>query len=841
MKTAIRLLNPGLAVVRYDCALFCNLLCLAASISFAAEPKLNDPQQKFTITLFASAPQIVNPIGVQVDAKGRVFAIESHTHFRPKNYAGPAKDRILILEDTNGDSQADKVTVFHEGFTASMDLLLAANGDLYVAERSAIHLLRDKNGVGQADEDTVVVKLETAGNYPHNGLSGLALDGHGGMYFGLGENLGAAYKLIGSDGNALAGEAEGGSIYHMHLDGSKLRRVATGVWNPFGIGVDKSGNVFATDNDPDSSPPCRLLHVVEGGDYGYEFRYGRSGLHPFQCWNGELPGTLPMLSGIGEAPCEIVPWDNGLLIASWADNRLEHYTLKPHGLSFEVEQNVVISGDLNFRPVGIAISSTDGALYVSDWASASYELPGTGRIWKLTPKQAARKEDARQPMNDNAEFREFLKQPMAAKYLDHADPFFRHQAILAATKEIENDTFKGDVKELKPAGKAALVVAYKRAGKVAKLPEFLIDSDPAVRIAALKWVADQRLTEHRPAVEAGLKSSTLTRDLLAAYLATLERLDSPKVTSNLPKAELVLPILNDSKQSAAVRRLALMLLPPDHKELTAAKLNELLTLQDEALCLEVVRTMLLARHAERIKILAELARDPAQPRALRASAMAGLAGSGEYKSYLIKTATSDDRLLGLEALRSLVDMPLDAADREQLAKLGELPEVKRLLGKPAADLPPNSDIAAWLALTAGAGDADAGRRIFFHSKVGYCARCHKYDGRGQQVGPDLTRIAERATPEWLLTAILNPSRDVAPVYRQWQIETKDGRQLIGLSLRKGSHAEDYLGLDGQPFTVRLDQIEERRESPLSMMPAGFEQQLTPGELRDLRAFLLQKK
>ena len=42
----------------------------------------------------------------------------------------------------------------------------------------------------------------------------------------------------------------------------------------------------------------RLLHVVEGGDYGYRFRNGRKGTHPFTSWNGELPGTLPMVAAL---------------------------------------------------------------------------------------------------------------------------------------------------------------------------------------------------------------------------------------------------------------------------------------------------------------------------------------------------------------------------------------------------------------------------------------------------------------------------------------------------------------------------------------------------------------
>ncbi len=70
----------------------------AANTVNAAPPQPTDPRLK--IDLFAETPQVVTPIGVAVDAKGRVFVVESHTHFPPPGYKGPKTDRILMLEDT---------------------------------------------------------------------------------------------------------------------------------------------------------------------------------------------------------------------------------------------------------------------------------------------------------------------------------------------------------------------------------------------------------------------------------------------------------------------------------------------------------------------------------------------------------------------------------------------------------------------------------------------------------------------------------------------------------------------------------------------------------------------
>ncbi len=271
-------------------------------------------------------------------------------------------------------------------------------GSVYLATRNEILRLRDTDGDGKADEHRRLVFLETKGDYPHNGLSGLAFDSKGNLYFGLGENLGAAYKLIGADGTTLTGGGEGGSVFWCTADGRKLRRVATGFWNPFGVCRDIFGRIFAVDNDPDAMPPCRLVHVVEGGDYGYQFRYGRSGRHPFQSWDGQLPGTLPMVSGTGEAPCEVLSYESDglpreylgdLLVTSWADHRVERYQLKERGASFAAERKPFVQGGENFRPVGMAVAP-DGSLFVSDWVRSDYNLHGKGAIWHIRARETGK-------------------------------------------------------------------------------------------------------------------------------------------------------------------------------------------------------------------------------------------------------------------------------------------------------------------------------------------------------------------------------------------------------------------------------------------------------------------
>ncbi|MBI5760205.1 MAG: hypothetical protein HZA46_16940, partial [Planctomycetales bacterium] len=409
-----------------------TLVLAIAWCQFAAAadplPKSLDPRIK--IELFAENPQLNTPTGIDVDHAGRVWVIESNTHFPPEGYTGHPTDRVLVMTDKDGDGQADDIVTFTDGLKFTMSVAVRplwfpvsgkalAAGDskktagdsanppaasaapltsVYLATRHEIFLFHDDDGDLKADRKESIVRLETNGNYPHNGLAGIAFDPIGWMFFGFGENLGEPYKIIGSDGTTLSGGGEGGNVYRCRLDGSKLERWATGFWNPHASCFDAFGRLFTVDNDADSRPPCRLLHIIPGGDYGFRFRNGRKGLHPFTAWNGEIPGTLPMVAGTGEAPSGILAYESdglpdeylgNLLVTSWGDHRIDRFRLKPKGASFESLAEPLIVGGENFRPVGIACAP-DGSLFVSDWVLRDYKLHGKGRVWKVTPAHAAK-------------------------------------------------------------------------------------------------------------------------------------------------------------------------------------------------------------------------------------------------------------------------------------------------------------------------------------------------------------------------------------------------------------------------------------------------------------------
>ena len=225
----------------YFLALQFVLLPWAASICYAEPPSDLDPQLSVSqkgvkLTLVAEHPDVVTPTGVDVDEKGNIWLVCSHTHFRPDDYEGPEHDEIVVLKVDGTRS------VFFNQTTATMDLELGLDGWVYLAERDRILRVKDSNNDGKGDTIEELANLKTEADYPHNGLSGLAWHPNGDLIFALGENFWKSWTLTGSDGQKIEGTGEGG-IFRCTPQGESVHRIAKGFWNPFGVCVRSNGTL----------------------------------------------------------------------------------------------------------------------------------------------------------------------------------------------------------------------------------------------------------------------------------------------------------------------------------------------------------------------------------------------------------------------------------------------------------------------------------------------------------------------------------------------------------------------------------------------------------------------
>lgn len=974
--------------------LFLFLLALPLN---AAPPVATD--HRLVVELVAREPDIVTPTGLAVDERGRIWVIENHTHQRPPGYKGPPADRVRVFSDPGPDGRPRKVRTFADGFRNAMSLKLGRDGAIFLATRSEIYRLRDTRGTGTADQRKVIVRLDSKGDYPHNGLSGFALDGVGNLFFSLGENLGAAYKLIGSDGATWSGGGEGGSIYRCRPDGTKLERVATGFWNTFGLGFDAFGHLFAVGNDPDSRGPCRLLHIVEGGDYGYRYRNGRRGLHPFTAWNGELPGTLPMTAGTAEAPCAVLAYESDglpaeyrgrLLVTSWGDHVIEEFRPTPRGASFTARPRVLVRGGENFRPVAL-VTGPDGSLYLSDWADKSYPVHGKGRIWRIRTTTAAAKDGQRpsavaalppaklRPLLGHArrEIRDAASQAIArdgakgqavlasvlaeeadvrarmhavwgAARLDagvaqrflttaladrapevraeaarllgrllprdpaHRDearlrdlatrdpsPGVRLQAILQLRTRpalqgvvpllADKDPFlagaalavlgrPGHADLLLPAARGkdgalrlGALLALRRSGEKegrALLPAFLADASPEVRRAAIQWVGEERLTEYRDLLQPAAARAPVTRELFEALLAANDLLSGK---AHKPRDEsagegYAARILTDSTQPAAFRALALRMLRPDHPAVTPKLLGQFLA-GGKVLRGPAVRALAARADAPAQELLRRLAADTGAETDLRAQAVLGLAQSAADSPATRRLLLSllDTPGLRRDALRSLRGVMLTAAERRELfawwdsskaAPAEERPELAAQLlltlgtgadGKRRAALtavagPRPEGEAAWRKVLTGGGDPAAGERVFFHLRGPRCAQCHRIDGRGGAIGPDLSAIGKSHSRDKLIESILAPSKEIAPRFITWVLTTRTGKVHIGVIVGEGHDSTITLGgADGKLTRLSRLAVEERQAAPTSLMPDNLPLLMTRREFLDLLEYLGERR
>jgi len=132
------------------------------------------------------------------------------------------------------------------------------------------------------------------------------------------------------------------------------------------------------------------------------------------------------------------------------------------------------------------------------------------------------------------------------------------------------------------------------------------------------------------------------------------------------------------------------------------------------------------------------------------------------------------------------------------------------------------------------GDASRGANTF--AKI--CVTCHRRDGVGNEVGPDLASVASHP-PEKLLTNILDPSADVQPGFHAYQCRLKTGEEFYGIIAAETGSSLVLKLLDGATRTILRGDIEELRGGGLSLMPDGLESGLSLQDVADLIALLRQ--
>jgi putative membrane-bound dehydrogenase-like protein len=370
-------------------------------------------------TLFASEPMMLSPTNIDVDHRGRVWVCEV-VNYRHRNGERPEGDRILILEDTDGDGKADKSTVFYQGRDIDSAMGICVLGNRVIVSCSPnIFVFTDTDGDDKADKKEVLFTKTGIAQHDHTAHK-FVFGPDGRLYWNFGNQGHSVHDRDGTVVYDIFGRpvVDDGHPYHdgmafrCELDGSRFEVLADNFRNNYELAVDSFGGVWQSDNDDDGNRAVRINYLLEYGNYGYRdemtgagWQTPRTNLEetiPERHWHQNDPGVVPnlLITGAG-APTGIVVYEGALLPkqfqgqvihADAGPSVVRSYSIAPDGAGYHSTGTVdLLSGarDHWFRPSDVCVAP-DGSLMVADWCD-----PGVGghrmgdvtrgRIYRLAP------------------------------------------------------------------------------------------------------------------------------------------------------------------------------------------------------------------------------------------------------------------------------------------------------------------------------------------------------------------------------------------------------------------------------------------------------------------------
>jgi putative membrane-bound dehydrogenase-like protein len=379
----------------------------AASRDPADAVKGLDVAEGLEAKLFSSEPQISNITNIDVDHLGRVWAAEVKNYRKWKN-SRPEGDRILVLEDTDGDGVADKQTVFYQGrdidSVHGICVLPSPDGKTRVIVSAGDKVMNfyDDDGDLKSDRQDVMFSGISGTQHDH-GIHAVMAGPDGKLYFNFG-NSGKQLKdkngqvIIDKAGNPVTADRkpyQEGMVFRCNLDGSEVETLGWNFRNNWEVTVDSFGTLWQSDNDDDGNRGVRINFVVEFGNYGYRDEITGAGWQakrenmepevPRRHWHLNDPGVVPnlLITGAG-SPTGICVYE-GTLLPKVFHNQVIHcdagpnvvraYVATKDGAGYTAEIVNVLYGkrDNWFRPSDVC-TAPDGSLFVGDW----YD-PGVGR------------------------------------------------------------------------------------------------------------------------------------------------------------------------------------------------------------------------------------------------------------------------------------------------------------------------------------------------------------------------------------------------------------------------------------------------------------------------------
>ena len=368
----------------------------------------------FKASLFASEPEVQQPIGMATDARGRLWVAENYTYGEAKaGFDLTQRDRIVILEDTDHDGHADKRTVFYDQ-AQRLTSVEVGFGGVYALCAPQLLFFPDKNGDDIPDGKPVVL-LDgfDSGPVRHNIVNGLRWGPDGWLY---GRHGIQATSHVGAPGTPDAKRiAMNCAIWRFHPVRKVFEVVASGTTNPWGMDWDQHGEAFFT-----NTVIGHLWHLIPGAHYRRMYgedltphTYGLIEQHADHYhWDATgkwtesrdaKNGADALGGGHSHEGCLIYQggawpeeYRGKLFTVNFYGRRVNMESLEPDGSGYVAKHGAdfLTVGDPWFRGVDL-LAASDGGVFMSDWSDTGecHENDGvhrtSGRIYKISAGPAA--------------------------------------------------------------------------------------------------------------------------------------------------------------------------------------------------------------------------------------------------------------------------------------------------------------------------------------------------------------------------------------------------------------------------------------------------------------------
>ena len=377
-----------------------------------------DVAEGLEVTLFASEPDLKSVTNLDIDARGRIWVCEV-MNYRGNNGRRPEGDRILILEDKDGDGVADETKVFYQGRDVDSAMGICVLGNRVIVSASPnVLVFTDTDGDDVPDSKEVLFSNTGQPQHDHSAHSFL-YGPDGKLYWNFGNT---GQQVCDAQGKVIVDRAGnevrdggkpyfGGMVFRCDPDGSNFEVLAHNFRNNYEVAVDSFGLMWQSDNDDDGNRGVRINYVMDYGNYGYLDEMTGAGWQtprtnmeeeiPLRHWHLNDPGVVPNLLQTGAgSPTGITVYEGTLLPEVFhgqvlhcdaGPNIVRAYPVQRAGAGYSAEMVDLLKGtrDNWFRPADVCVAP-DGSVFVTDWYDPGVGGHGQGdlergRIFRIAP------------------------------------------------------------------------------------------------------------------------------------------------------------------------------------------------------------------------------------------------------------------------------------------------------------------------------------------------------------------------------------------------------------------------------------------------------------------------